>query len=209
MLDFIDVVFDKLDDHWVKIITAAGFMIVGWFFGKRKASKDWEKREFFDRLNVSLNIIRDGKLKLRTLNETRCELLFPNSKAAQAVIDAAKKTTLEDPILPLPEKDYWYYLNAVLNEISEQFATGALREDLGLPVTCDQFVICLTSEVDDNVRMRKVRAMVIRKSLLENLPEERPKLARKGHDTRWKTLCKLAKAFQATPNRFLVIDLCQ
>ncbi len=209
MTDFLQLLLDGLKDHWVNIITAAWFILVGWFFGKRKVSKDWEKREFFDRLNVSLNIIRDGKLKLRTLEETRCELLFPNSKAAQTVIDAAKKTTLENPILDLPKKDYWYYLNAVLNEISEQFATGALREDLGLPVTCEQFVICLTSEVDDNLRMRKVRAMIIRKSLLENLPKERPKLSREEHDTRWGTLLKLAKAYQATPYQFLVVELCQ
>ena len=71
MTDFLEVLIDKLEDHWVKIITAAAFMVIGWFFGKRKAAKDWEKREFFDRLNISLNIIRDGKLKLRTLNETR------------------------------------------------------------------------------------------------------------------------------------------
>ena len=209
MTDLIEVLFEKLEDHWVKIITAAGFMIFGWFVGKRKASKDWEKREFFDRLNVSLNIIRDGKLKLRTLNETRCDLLFPNSKAAETVIEAAKKTTLEDPILDLPEKDYWYFLNAVLNEIAEQFAAGAIREDLGLPVTCEQFVICLTSEVDDNVRMRKVRAMVIRKSLLENLPAERPKLSREEHDTRWGTLQKLAKAYQTKKYQFLIVELCQ
>ncbi|WP_417848444.1 hypothetical protein [Thalassoglobus sp.] len=209
MVEFLDILFEKLEDHWVKIVTAAIFMFVGWLFGKRRAAKNWEKREFFDRLNVSLNIIRDGNLKIRTLNETRCELLFPNSQAAQAVIEAAKKTTLEDPILPLPEKDYWYYLNAVLNEISEQFATGALRSDLGLPVSCDQFVICLTSEADGNIRMRKVRAMVIRKSLLENLPKECPKLARKQHSTRWGTLQKLAAAYKTTPERFMVVELCQ
>lgn len=209
MTEFLDVLFEKLDDHWVKLVTAAGFMLVGWVLGKRKASKDWDKREFFDRLNISLNIIRDGRLKLRTLNETRCELLFANSKAAQTVIDAAKKTTVDDPLLPLPEKDYWYYLNAVLNELSEQFAQGALREDLGLPVTCAEYVICLTSEADANIRMRKIRALIIRKSLLEALPEKCPKVDREQHQTRWRTLQKLAAAYEKSPHRFLTVELCQ
>lgn len=209
MAEFLEVLFDQLEDHWVKLVTAAGFMLIGWVFGKRRAAKNWEKREFFDRLNISLNIIRDGKLKIRTLNETRCELLFPNMQAAQAVINAAKKTTLEDPLLELPKDDYWYYLNAVLNEISEQFAIGVLREDLGLPVTCEKFVICLTSEADGNLRMRKVRAMVIRESLLKKLPDEMPKLSRDHHQTRWATLQKLAIAYEKSPEKFMAVELCQ
>lgn len=209
MSEFLDLLFDKLEENWVKIVTAAIFMGIGWFFGKRRAAKDWEKREFFDRLNISLNIIRDGKLKIRTLNETHCDALFPNSKAAQAVIEAAKKTTVDDPILPLPENDYWYYLNALLNEVSEQFAVGSLREDLGLPVSCDTFVICLTSEANVNIRMRKVRAMVIRESLLKNLPEKKPTIARPQHETRWETLQKLAVAYEKTPDKFITVDLCQ
>lgn len=209
MTEFIAALFEQFEEHWMKIATGVAFMAIGWFFGKRKASKDWEKREFFDRLNISLNIIRDGQLKLRTLNETRCELAFANAKAAQTIIDAAKKTTIDNPILPLPEKDYWYYLNAVLNELSEQFADGALRQDLGLPVTCEQFVICLTSEADGNIRMRKVRALVIRKSLLENLPEQQPQLSRSEHATRWSTLQKLAVAYKQSPHQFLTVELCQ
>lgn len=209
MTEFIEVITEQLTDHWIKVVTAGAFMIVGWYFGKRRAAKNWENREFYDRLNISLNIIRDGKLKIRTLNETRCELLFPNTKAAQAVIDAAKKTTLEDPLLDFPKEDYWYYLNAVLNEIAEQFAVGSLREDLGLPVTCEKYVICLTSEADGNLRMRKVRAMVIRESLLKSLPAEMPKLARDHHQTRWSTLKKLSAAYEKTPEKFLTVELCQ
>ena len=209
MKEIIDALFEQLADHWAKIVTAAVFGFVGWFFGKRKAASEWQKREFYDRMNISLNILRDGRLKIRTLNETRCELIFPNSQAAQMVIDAAKKTTVDDPILTLPKEDYWYYLNAVLNEISEQFAVGSVRQDLGLPVTCDEYLICLTSEADGGIRMRKVRALVIKKSLLVKLPEQQPELERPSHATRWQTLHKLAKAYQADPERFLAVTICQ
>ena len=209
MTELIEALFEQLSDHWAKIVTAAAFAAIGWYFGKRKAAADWERREFYDRMNISLNILRDGRLKIRTLNETRCELLFPNSKAAQTVIEAAKNTTLDDPILDLPKDDYWYYLNAVLNEISEQFAVGSIREDLGMPVTCDDYLICLTSEADGGIRMRKVRALVIKKDLLLNLPEEQPKLDRPTHSTRWTTLHKLAKAYATDPSRFLTVQICQ
>lgn len=209
MKELVDAIFEQLSDHWAKIVTAAIFALVGWYFGKRKAAADWQKREFYDRMNISLNIFRDGKLKIRTLNETRCELIFHNAKAAKQVIEAARKTTIEDPILRLPKEDYWYYLNAVLNEISEQFAIGSVREDLGLSVTCDDYLICLTSEADGGLRMRKVRALVIKKSLLIKLPEEQPQLERASHSTRWQTLHKLAKAYQVDPERFLSVTICQ
>ncbi|MEW4489335.1 hypothetical protein AB1L42_14730 [Thalassoglobus sp. JC818] len=209
MAELIEAIFEQLSEHWSKIVSAALFALIGWVLGKRKAAQDWQKREFYDRLNISLNLLQDGKLKLRTLNETLCKSVFPNSQAAQAVIDAAKKTTPENPILDLPKEDYWYFLNAVLNEISEQFAAGVIREDLGMSVVSDEYLICLTSEADGGIRMRKVRVLMIKKSLLTSLPEETPKLERETHITRWQTLKKLAAAYEKAPHQFLSIFISQ
>jgi len=209
MDEVIEVIFEKLDEHWVKFVTAGAFMLIGWFFGRRKAHRDFQRREFYDRLNVSLNIIRDGKLLIRTLLEKTGEEIFLNSTAANAIVEAGKKTTEADPLLPLPKDDYWYYLNSVLNEISEKFADGQLKRDLGLGVTCAQYVLCLTSEAAGNIRMRKIRAMLIQKSTLETLPEEQPQLAAASHATRWTTLQQLAKAYRETPHKFLTVEICQ
>jgi hypothetical protein len=208
MKELIDTLVGHASDHWVKIATAAAFMLIGWFFGKRRAKANWAKKEFLDRLNVSLNVIENGKLLIRTILEKRCEDVFLNSVAAETVVQASRQTTADDPLLPLPKDDYWYYLNAVLNEIAEKFAEGQIRRDMGLPVQKTVYVMCLTSESAGPLKTRKVRAMVVRKSLLEKLPAEPPAVESPHHVTRWETLKKLAAAYQTTPHRFLEMEIC-
>lgn len=167
-----------------------------------------EPCEFFDRLNISLNAIRDGTLTIRTIAEESCLEVFLNSVAVSALIDAARHTTAEDPLLELREHDYWYYLNAVLNKVAEKFGEGQIRRDMGLPVTAVHYVLCLTSESAGEVRTRKIRAMLIQKSLLLNLPNEEPKYESPTHATRWKTLKYLAAQFQRTPYKFREVEIC-
>lgn len=208
MKEVFDTLFEYLHEHWIKFVIAGLFMGTGWFFGKRKAKRDWQKREFFGRVNFSLNTLVDGVLKIRTLSEKSCEEVFLNQVAAGKVTSSARETTADDPTLPLPKDDYWYYLNAVLNELSEQFAEGILRRDMGLPVKTEQYVIALTCESAGEMRTRKVRAMVIRKSLLTELPEERPSFEAATHITRWSTLQTLAVMYAKEPWKFLTVELC-
>lgn len=204
----LDAIIERMEDHWIKILTGMAFMAVGWFFGKRRAQKNWEKKEFFDRLNVSLTRITDGTLQIRTLLEKSAAEVFLNSVAVTGVIAAAQKTTSEDPILPLPKGDYWYYLNSVLNEIAEHFAAGQIRRDMGRDVDCGRYLITLTNECDGEVRTRKVRALVVRKELLENLPEEAPQFESPNHETRWKTLKQIAAFWKTEPHRFIDVEIC-
>lgn len=216
---------DYLKDHAVKILTGLVFMGIGWFIGFRRAKANWKKREFYDRLNVSLNYIDDGTLVLRTLSEKPCEDVFLNTAASDAVQKAARRTTAVDPLLPISKEDYWYYLNSVLNDLSEQFAVGAMRKEQGQTVRAEKYVVCLTSEAAGEIRMRKVRAMVIRKSLLLNLPGEPPqprtlkdaphvpplappKFTSSNHSTRWETLKFMAAEYQRNPWRFIEVEFC-
>jgi hypothetical protein len=203
-----DVVSDTLHDHWIKFATAALIAAVSWLLGRRRARAEWTRREFFDRLNISLNAIRDGTLTIRTIAEESCLEVFLNSVAVSSLVNAARHTTLEDPLLELREHDYWYYLNAVLNKVAEKFGDGQIRRDMGLPVTTARYVVCLTSESAGEVRTRKIRAMLIQKSLLLNLPNEEPKYESPTHATRWKTLKYLATQFQRTPYKFREVEIC-
>lgn len=203
-----DVVSDTLRDHWVKFATAALIAAVSWLLGRRRARSEWRRREFFYRLNISLNALRDGILTIRTIAEESCLEVFLNSVAVTALIDAARHTTPEDPLLELSEHDYWYYLNAVLNKVAEKFGEGQIRRDMGLPVTTARYVMCLTSESAGEVRTRKIRAMLIQKSLLLNLPADEPKFESPTHATRWKTLKYLAAQFQRTPYKFREVEIC-
>jgi len=204
---FLDTLVEHLNDHAVKILTGLALMAIGWFLGRSRARAHWQKQEFFDRLNVSLNILEHGRLKLRTLSEKRCADVFLNTHAADAVQKLARQTTATDPLLPIPQKDYWYYLNAVLNDLSEQFAHGHLRQDLGQPVKTASYLICLTCESSGELRTRKIRALVMRKDVLTNLPKEAPQFAAPNHQTRWVTLQAMAAEYAKNPWRFLEVEL--
>jgi hypothetical protein len=199
---------DAIREHAVKVVVGFVLMIVGWYFGKWRAKSQWKKQEFFDRLNVSLNTFDNGTLKIRTLGEKRCEDVFLNSVAADTVKQLARQTTASDPILPIPKDDMWYFLNAVLNDLSEQFATGLMKRDLGATVSTASYLVALTCETAGEIRTRKIRAMVIRKSLLMKLPAETPTLESPNHVTRWKTLQFLATEYAKNPWRFLDVELC-
>lgn len=209
MQKFLDVLFTAWQDHSTGIITSVILLGVGWMVGVWRARKRWEKKEFFDRLNVSLNILTDDRqLQIRTLLESHCEDIFLNAAITRDVIKAAKKTKESDSILPLPLKEYWYYLNPLVNEISERFSSGYLRRDAGEPVKTERYLVCLTSETAGSIRQRKIRAMVMRKSVLTNLGEEAPTFESKGHSTRWKTLKQLEAEYKREPKRFIELEIC-
>ena len=216
---FLDAVFQRVQNHWVELLTAAAFTLVGWFFGRRRARANWRKREFFDRVNFSLNSLGepaagpDGEpgprtLRIRTLAEMNAGDVFLNTAARDAVTAAARGTTAADPTLPLPREDYWFHLNAVLNELSEQFAAGTLRRDLGYDVRCEPYLVALTCEAAGAMRTRKVRAMVVRRDLLLNLPADPPAFEAPSHVTRWETLQFLAAEHGRNPWKFLEVELC-
>ena len=199
---------ETVKEHAVKFVVGFVLMLVGWYFGKWRARAHWKKQEFLDRLNLSLNTIDNGVLKIRTLSEKRCEEVFLNSVAADMVQQLARRTTPADPILPISQTDTWYYLNAVLNDLSEQFAVGLLKRDLGAPVTTAIYLVALTCESAGDMRTRKIRAMVVKKSLLTNLPTEPPQFESDRHNTRWQTLQFMSAEYVKSPWRFLEVELC-
>lgn len=205
---FFAAISDFIHDNWMKVLTGFVLMALGWYFGKRKARSDWRKREFFHRLNISLNLLVPNEpLQIRTLLEKTCEEVFLNAVATENVANAARKTKPDNPLLPLPQADYWQYLNAVLNEIAEKFSIGEIRRDLGLPVTRAKYLICLTCECAGEMRTRKVRAMVIQKKHLQNLPATQPQLEHATHITRWETLKVMAEQYKKNPWQFIEMDL--
>lgn len=208
MDQILEAITDWLEDNWIKFLTGLFIMGVGWFLGQRRAKSNWQKKEFLDRLNVSLNTIDQKTLLIRTILEKSCKDVFLNDVAVARILETSGQTSEADPTLPLPEADYWYYLNSVLNEVSEQFAEGQLRRDMGMPVTVRKYLICLTSECAGELKTRKIRAMLIQRDLLQSLPEEQPQLESPHHVTRWQTLQKLAKLRVSHPYRFLEIEIC-
>lgn len=206
---FLKQVIHLWNAHWIGVLTSAGFVALGWMFGRWRAHNRWLRREFFDRINISLNILSNNQLQIRTLLEKPCRDVFLNSRICKNVVDAAKKTTAEDSLLPLPVEDYWYYLNPVLNEVSEQYSLGYLRRDAGEPVKSVQYLACITCEAAGTLRQRKVRAMLIQKDALTSLSAENPpQLESENHSTRWNTLQQLASEYRKEPKRFIELEIC-
>ena len=207
MEDFINTIRELATQHGIKFLSAAACTGAGWLVGRWRAAQSWKKREFFNRLNISLNSLHDGKLLIRTVLEKTCEDILLNKVAVERLIKAAQQTTKDNPLIPVPKDDRWFYLNAVLNELSETFAAGLFRREAGKPHDAIRYLICLTNECDGEVRTRKVRAMVIRKDSLLNLPKDQPILESPNHAIRWKTLQQMQKAYNADPTNFIEAEI--
>jgi len=196
-----------IEQHWVQALVSALVFLVGIWWGKWRAWRRWTRHDFLHRLNISLNTIDHGHLRIRTLIEKDMIEILLNQAAVDQMQEAAKRATSADPILKFRNGDeYWYFLNAVLNELSEKFASGHVKKDLQQPTPSAIYLVCLTFEVDGSVRTRKVRAMVIRKDLLLDLPEKIC-VDHPWHDTRVATLRKMAQRWQSHPEHFLELEI--
>jgi hypothetical protein len=191
------------------ISTVASFVFGRWW-GNRAARRDWQRKEFYNRINISLNILADGKLKIRTLMERPLAQVFSNKIAEEKVMAASRRTTVANPMLPIAKEDCWYLLNFVLNEVAEHFSAGHVRQDAGEPVKAVTYLICLTCEVVGDERIRKTRAMLIRKDVLENFPykDQLPELENPWHETRVQTLRTAAELYKTHPENFLKLEIC-
>ncbi len=191
------------------LVSALSFMVGRWW-GRWKAGREWKRKEFFNRIIMSLNIFEDGFLKIRTVMEDSLDTVFLNQVAIDKVLKAAKACTLEQPILPIEKQDRWYLLNFALNEVAERFSEGQVKLDAGLPVTKMKYALFLTCEIVGEERIRKIRAMLIKEELLREFPflTTMPKLENPWHEDRIKTLRKAVALYAKEPDNFLIIELC-
>jgi hypothetical protein len=194
----------------VAAITSTVTFFAGRWWGRYKANRQWHKKEFLDRIIVSLNIFNDGFLKIRTVLERSLEQVFLNPVAVDKVWDAANATTTDHPIMVIPKADRWYLLNFVLNAVTEHFVAGHIKQDAGLPVTKLRYALFLTCEMVGDERIRKVRAMLVRQDVLENFPyaDTMPQLENHWHDVRVKTLRRAAELYKKEPDNFLTLEVC-
>ena len=75
------------------------------------------------------------------------------------------------------------------------------------PAITKSYLIALTCEVAGELKTRKIRAMVIQKEVLLNLPFKMPEFESPNHTTRWDTLKKMALMYKDNPEYFLEAEL--
>jgi len=184
-------------------------LLLGRLWGYYQARRQLEALHFFDIINVGFNLLDGGTLKIRTVFETTLENIYRNRIQVETLKKLARKTTTANPMIELPKDDAWYYLNFLLNNLSEKFAEGTAREACGLPVTRTRFSLFLTCEKVGADRLHKIRAMLVRQELLEAFPytDSLPVLEKDYHQDRIVTLRCAARAFRDKPHLFLPFDI--
>ncbi len=188
--------------------TALSFVLGRWW-GRYQARKQWQRKQFLGRIIVSLNTFGDGMLKIRTIFERSLEEVFLNPVAIEKVRAASLQTTPDNPLLPVAKHDRWFLLNFVLNAVAERFSTGLVNYDAGQPLKPVTYLIFLTCEVVGEDRLRKVRAMMMRKELLLDFPylDSMPQFEQQWHRDRVLTLRRAVEIYQREPDNFLPIEI--
>ncbi len=174
------------------VITVATLVLVAKTYLATRSA--WARREFISRVNFSLNYVEGNTLRIRTVRESDInQILLNNEHGKQIVLQTAKQTSLKRPFLEFQEPDRWMILNAILNELSEQFARGFVAHSAGIPVRMVKFMFGVSCERDPRVNMNKIRVMLIERSLLERIDELGDSLVfeRESHAVRLETLIKM------------------
>ncbi len=183
--------------------------VIGRWWGRYQAHKQWESKHFLGRIIVSINCLAGGYLKIRTIFERSLEEVFLNPLAIEKIRNASLKTSVQNPIIPMEKKDRWFLLNFVLNAVAEHFSSNLVRYDAGEPLRPVQYLLFLTAESVGEDRIRKVRAMLLRKDYFDNFPytETLPKLEQEWHADRIVTLRRAIELYAKEPDNFLQLEV--
>jgi hypothetical protein len=198
-----------LKEHWPKLAgLALGFIPVLW--GIYRARREWRKREFMSRFSISLNVLRPDHngtaLWIPAAGEYNLEEVFHRNRLAVRIVrKAAYAATPEEPFLvTIPEDDRASILNEVANRVEVMLREGSFAALAGLPVRFVPLVLGLTCEKGADVRIRKVRAMVVEESLLRGVDQlAEVRLDKPHHVVRVQTLRHMAKLYADEPDFFV------
>jgi hypothetical protein len=140
------------------------------FWRSRRARKAFAHKSFPNHVNFSLNYFDGPTLVMRTLMETTADQVWLNPHVVKLIARAARKATVEDPILRLNDRDAMEFLNrAVVNTLSPRFADVFVARSLGRGVSTAPYVFAITFEKFKDIRTRKLRVLIIREDELTRL----------------------------------------
>ena len=161
------------------------------------------------RFSVSLNVLRpdhDGTvLWIPAAGEYDVEEVFHRNRTATKIVrKAASATTPDEPFMvTIPEDDRMSILNEVANRVEVMLREGSFAALAGLPVPFVPLVIGLTCEKGADVRIRKIRALVVEESLLRNIDKIAGiRFDKPHHVVRAQTLRRMAQLYTEKPDFF-------
>jgi hypothetical protein len=168
------------------------------------------------RFSVSLNVLRQDHggtvLWIPAAGEFDLEEVFHRNRTAVKIVRrAASATTPDEPFMvTIPEDDRAPILNEVANRVEVMLREGSFAALAGLPVRFIPLVIGLTCEKGADVRIRKIRALVVEESLLRNIGQiAEVRFDKPHHAVRALTLRRMARLYTEKADFFarLVVAL--
>jgi hypothetical protein len=197
-----------LKEHWPQLAgLSLGFIPVLW--GIYRARREWRTRQFMSRFSVSLNILRDDQggtvLWIPAAGEYDLEEVFHRNRTAVKIVrQAALATTPAEPFMAtIPKDDRAPILNEIANRVEVMLREGSFAALAGLPVRFVPLVIGLSCEKGADVRIRKVRALVMEESLLRNIANiAELRFDKPHHVVRAQTLRRMARLYAEKPDFF-------
>jgi hypothetical protein len=172
-MDLLQAFWTAFRESWELLLLFATWLGIGLVALRRR--RDWARNRFTERVNFSLNLVDADpaggrRLLLRTLLEDSAASVWLNEYGAGLVQAAAERTTLEQPFLRIePRRDLELVKHAVLNVLSERFSDAFVAQGLGLRVARGRFLFGVTWERYGDMRMQKLRVLLIRAELLDEL----------------------------------------
>ncbi|MET0604839.1 MAG: hypothetical protein ABWZ80_00135 [Beijerinckiaceae bacterium] len=162
-------------------------ILMGWWFYSRSDNPS--------KLNITLNILTREHLDIDTIVADRLLTdVYKNHFIAQIIKQAAKRTTIANPIITLRAKP-----SAWRRWLRFSHKTEAMRTF--------RFVLALTYERGIPGRDQHFRCMMTHEDALRNLPALCPPVDHPQYATRFKTLQCIAATYAKHPERFGVVKL--
>jgi hypothetical protein len=191
------------------------FFVWDWVLQRRRQEASNQEREqerqkaihrnMMEEVQFTLCMMVDDPLRDRqefkqaTLFEVKLsQLVKEQDHTAEAVREAAKKTTKEYSFLHCLDKKYWTSVRGmILNELSSRFSKGYLAEELGVATEKQLFWFGLTNEQGSTTA--KLRVIVASDKLLHaahqmnsQRPPIEPEFDKPYLRKRWGTVCNMA-----------------
>ncbi len=190
-MNALTAVWDFIKEYWE--LFALGTTWVGIVMVYIRRRQQWRRKTFMRQVNFSLNYVDGQTLMLRTLLEDTALRVWLNEYGVGLVVAAAAKTTEAQPFIPIDsESDLNYIQRAVLNVLSEKFASVYVARSLGAPVKMEEYLFGITCEKYGRMRTQKIRVIIIRerdlKSLFATDRAAEIKFVSTVHEDRFKTL---------------------
>lgn len=190
-MNVLTAVWDFIKAYWELFALSTTWVGIVVVYIRRR--QQWRQKTFMRQVNFSLNYLDGQTLMLRTLLEDTALRVWLNEYGVGLVLAAAAKTTDAQPFIPIRSKsDMDYIQRAVLNVLSEKFASVYVARSLGAPVRMGEYLFGITCEKYGRMRTQKIRVIIIRERDLESLfATDRAaeiKFVSAVHEDRFKTL---------------------